>query len=291
MPLVLVLLVACLCSIPYRCQAFLPAPVSVRADAGAAAPLRNFLSDWLGSLQDSMNTGGSYNLGIDYEALEYPGPEVGKMALEIAAGERAETTSTSTSSTPRDGGFVSSLPPRLPSDPRLELATLAGGCFWGLQLALQRTEGVEVTLVGYTRGPEARPNYDMVSAGNTSHREAVLVGFDPEVVSFGDLLRTAFLARVDLSQAGGQGRDVGDRYATGIYCHALEQEEEAARLLREEVATNPRYRGRSLATEVAPAAAFWPAEGHHQRYLEKGGRFGRPQSAEKGCTEEIRCYG
>ncbi len=249
----------------------------------------NFISDFFGSFQEKMNTGGSYNLGIDYDALQFPGPEIGTMAISITRAEK-------------DGkDFDSS---KSPSLPHLELATFAGGCFWGLELAFQRCEGIEYTLVGYTQGPEVRPNYEQVSAGNTGHCEAVMVYFDPAKVSYKDILRNVFLSRVDITTVDGQGRDFGKQYRTGIYYHTPEQEEIARRLLAEEVANNPRYAGTAgvlapnsvcktlvVATEVKPAKAFWPAEGYHQRYLEKGGRFGNPQSAEKGSTDEIRCYG
>ncbi len=253
----------------------------------------NFISDFFGSFQEKMNTGGSYNLGIDYDALEFPGPEVGAMAVSITRSRKEAPT-------------LHVVPSVSPSLPHLELATLAGGCFWGLELALQRCEGIEHTLAGYTQGSdsEVRPNYEQVSAGNTGHCEAVMVYLDPSKISYEEILKTAFLSRIDVTTVDGQGRDFGRQYRTGIYFHTPEQEKTARRLLKEELATNPRYAGTAgvvapssvgkaavVATEVEPAKAFWPAEGYHQRYLEKGGRFGQPQSAEKGSTDEIRCYG
>ena len=83
------------------------------------------------------------------------------------------------------------------------------------------------------------------------------------------------------------GRDYGKQYRTGVYFHTPEQEKLATAKFEE---VKPNYR-RSLATELKAATPFWPAEKYHQQYLEKGGRFGRPQSAEKGATETIRCYG
>jgi peptide-methionine (S)-S-oxide reductase len=248
----------------------------------------NFLSDFFGSLQDQMNTGGSYNLGIDYDSLDFPGPEVGAMAVSITAA-RQQASSTGQAPPP--------VPSVSPSRPRLELATLAGGCFWGLELALQRHVGIEHTLVGYTQGSEneVRPNYEQVSAGNTGHCEAVLVYYDPTVTSYDAILKAVFFDRIDVTTVDGQGKDFGKQYRTGIYFHTPSQEETARRLLSEEVTTNPRYESsakqQQVATEVQPANAFWPAEAYHQRYLEKGGRFGQPQSAEKGNTDEIRCYG
>ena len=284
------------------CQAFgvqtiTVGPISRKESPYTTRLQMNFISDFFGSFQEKMNTGGSYNLGIDYDALEFPGPEVGAMAVSITR-SRKEASS--------NDEALSGVPSVSPSLPLLELATLAGGCFWGLELALQRCEGIEHTLVGYTQGgdSEVRPNYEQVSAGNTGHCEAVMVYFDPSKISYDEILKTAFLSRVDVTTVDGQGRDCGRQYRTGIYFHTSEQEKTARRLLEEEVATNPRYAGIAgvvaptyvgkaalVATEVEPAKAFWPAEGYHQRYLEKGGRFGQPQSAEKGNTDEIRCYG
>jgi len=86
------------------------------------------------------------------------------------------------------------------------------------------------------------------------------------------------------------GRDRGTQYRTGMYAHSEEQLEEA-RVAYERENRAWRTSGRPVATEVMRAAEFWPAEEEHQRYLEKGGRFGRPQSAEIGTSEKIRCYG
>ena len=280
-----------------------------------------------------MNTGGSYNLGIDYDGLPFPGPEVGRMAVEITAQIKSErkrsandndnNNNDSINNDNNNNGSINNnnndnddivAPSHSPSRPDLELVTLAGGCFWGLQLALQRLEGVEHTLVGYTQGldTELRPNYEQVSAGNTGHCEAVVLYMDASRVSFETVLRKVFFERVDLTTIEGQGKDFGKHYRTGIYFHTAEQEETARRLMAEELATNPRYNNgnsdngdgdsnnnnnnnnriiATAATELKPARAFWPAEEYHQKYLEKGGRFGRPQSAVKGSTNEIRCYG
>lgn len=280
-----------------RCQAFV-VPNSAKGKGSpitqssrvATAPTTtktllnmNFFSDLFGSFQEKVNTGGSYNLGIDYDALDFPGPEVGAMAVSITR-TRKEAFKT---------GTAPPIAPSLsPSMPHLELATVAGGCFWGLELALQRHEGIVHTLVGYTQGEdnELRPNYEQVAAGNTGHCEAVLVYFDPSTTSYETVLRL-LLDRVDITTVDGQGGDFGRQYRTGIYFHTPSQEETAKRLLSEEIATNLRYKNKPVATEVEPAKAFWPAEAYHQKYLEKGGRFGQPQSAEKGSTDEIRCYG
>jgi len=207
--------------------------------------------------------GGAYNLQIDYESLEFPGNELGTAALQHQVLETS------------------------PSQPHLSLATFAGGCFWGIELALQRVEGVEYTCVGYTQGKEERPNYEQVCAGNTGHTEAVCVYYDPQMVSY-ETLCDVFLDRIDPTTVNGQGRDFGKQYRTGIYYHSESQKTLAHAALGKVQAS---LHHQTVATECRPAMAFWPAEDYHQRYLEKGGRFGSPQSAAKNCTDEIRCYG
>ncbi len=110
--------------------------------------------------------------------------------------------------------------------------------------------------------------------------------YDPKECSYETLLDT-FFDRVDPLTVNGQGSDRGTQYRTGVHYHSAEQEEIArARFAAEQT----KYK-RSIATECARALPFWPAEKYHQQYLEKGGRFNSPQSAEKGCEETIRCYG
>ncbi|KAG7369605.1 peptide methionine sulfoxide reductase [Nitzschia inconspicua] len=189
--------------------------------------------------------GGSYNLQIDYDSLPFPCPELAAMAMEQ---QQTKTVAVTTS----------------PSRPDLQLATFAGGCFWGLELAFQRVEGVEYTAVGYTQGREACPNYEQVSAGNTGHTEAVVVYFDPNVISYSQLCRI-FLDRINPTTQNGQGRDYGWQYRTGIYTHSPEQDDIARSLLQQE---QSKYDKRPIATECRTAMPFWPAEAYHQQYLE-----------------------
>ena len=232
----------------------------------------NFLSNFFDSLGSS---GGSYNLEIDYDTLKFPGPEIGMISSSLS---------------PSSSSSIIQMPSNSPSIPNLELATIAGGCFWGLELALQRLDGIKYTLVGYTQGldKEMKPNYEQVSSGNTNHCEAVIIYYDPSIVSYETVLR-AVLDRVDITTVNGQGRDYGKQYRTGIYFHTIQQQEIARRILSEELIINPKYeknRKIKIATELKPAKPFWPAEDYHQQYLEKRG-----QSAEKDNDDEIRCYG
>lgn len=170
------------------------------------------------------------------------------------------------------------------------VATFAGGCFWGLELAYQREPGVLSTCVGYTQGKVHYPTYGQVCSEATGHTEAVLVVFDPAQVTYSKLADVLFDRIPDPTMLNRVGRDRGTQYRTGMYAHSQDQ------LIEAQTAFDRENRswmisGRPIVTEVAVAHAFWPAEEQHQRYLEKGGRFGRSQSAEKGIAEEIRCYG
>ena len=223
--------------------------------------------------------GGAYNLRIDYDSLDFPGPELGRMAIELG--------------TNTDCG-QNKMPLNPPSNPTLELATFAGGCFWGMELVFQRLHGVVHTAVGYTQGHikhDSFPTYDQVCAGNTQHTEAVIVYYDPHVVKY-DKLVDVFLERIDPTTVNGQGRDYGKQYRTGIYYHSSQQESVAKQKLKDVAMTTKYNKNRPMiATECREATIFWPAERYHQQYLENGGRFGTPQSADKGCADEIRCYG
>ena len=165
-----------------------------------------------------------------------------------------------------------------------EVATFAGGCFWGLELAYQREVGVVGTAVGYTQGTAESPTYQEVCSGTTGHTEAVQVVFDPSEVSYERLCRLLVERLGDniylLNQVG---NDKGTQYRHGIYPHSPAQAETAKAVLAEvpEHATLG-----EVQTEVADAATFYRAEDYHLQYLQKGG-----QSAKKSAEETIRCYG
>lgn len=163
----------------------------------------------------------------------------------------------------------------------LGLATFGGGCFWGLELAYQRLPGVLSTSVGYANGTKEDPTYQEVCSGETGHAEAVQVTYNPKAVGYEQLLKL-FWDRIDPTTLNRQGNDVGTQYRTGIYVHTPEQREIALRSLKEEQAKhdNP------IVTEVEDLSVYYPAEDYHQQYLQKGG-----QSAEKECSDPIRCYG
>ncbi|KHN05803.1 Peptide methionine sulfoxide reductase [Glycine soja] len=173
-----------------------------------------------------------------------------------------------------------------PDDPDHEFAEFGSGCFWGAELAFQRVVGVVKTEVGYTQGHTPDPNYKLVCTGTTNHVEVVRVQFDPKVCPYNDLL-ALFWSRHDPTSINRQGNDVGAQYRSGIYYYNDTQ----ARLGQESKDAKQLELKEKIVTEILPAKRFYKAEEYHQQYLEKGGGQGNKQSAEKGCTDPIRCYG
>jgi peptide-methionine (S)-S-oxide reductase len=170
------------------------------------------------------------------------------------------------------------------------VATFAGGCFWGLELACQREPGILGTCVGYTQGYTSYPAYGQVCQEETGHTEAVLLVYDPSQITYARLAGLLFDRIPDPTMLNRVGRDRGTQYRTGMYAHSETQLADAQMAFDREN-RSWKISGRPVVTEVKMATPFWPAEEPHQHYLEKGGRFGRPQSAAKGELEEIRCYG
>lgn len=164
---------------------------------------------------------------------------------------------------------------------KCETATFAAGCFWGVQLAFQRVPGVVNTMVGYTAGNVDHPSYNQVCSGTTGHTEALQMHFNPEVVSFKELLIVLF-DRMDPTTKNRQGNDRGTQYRSGIYYHSDQQKDQALQFIND---VQKNYSSK-IVVEVLPASKFWPAEDYHQKYLEKGS-----QKADKGCIDPIKCYG
>lgn len=177
----------------------------------------------------------------------------------------------------------------------LEIATFAGGCFWGLELAYQRVPGVTHTSVGYTDGPVPNPTYEEVCSGRTGHAEAVQVYYDPKEVTYEELLKL-FFNRVDPTTLNRQGNDMGTQYRSAIYYYNDEQKKAAEKAIAEvnmQLQSNAfrRVLGSKVVAELKPGTDYYLAEKYHQQYLSKGGRMGSSQSAAKGCNDPIRCYG
>ncbi len=149
-----------------------------------------------------------------------------------------------------------------------ETAIFAAGCFWGVETAFRRVDGVVEAEVGYIGGTTDKPTYHDVCGGRTGHAEACRVVFDPAVVGYDDLLAVFFRIH-DPTQVNRQGPDIGNQYRSAIFFTSPEQES-AARKVMAEIDSSGRLR-RPLATQLVPAGPFWRAEEHHQRYHEKHG--------------------
>jgi peptide-methionine (S)-S-oxide reductase len=146
-------------------------------------------------------------------------------------------------------------------------ATFGAGCFWGVEAAFRQLEGVTATRVGYSGGHTDNPSYEDVCSHTTGHAEVVEVTYDPERITYDDLLQT-FWAKHDPTQLNRQGWDIGDQYRSAIFFHDAEQEEAA---LRSKAAEQTRH-AKPVVTQVEPAQTFYEAEDYHQQYLEKRGR-------------------
>jgi methionine-S-sulfoxide reductase len=147
----------------------------------------------------------------------------------------------------------------------METALFAAGCFWGVEPAFRAIPGVLRATSGYTGGYTEHPSYEQVCSGTTGHAESVEVVFDPAKVSYEALVR-AFFKMHNPTEYNRQGPDVGEQYRSAIFYHSLEQRDTAERILKE---VAPHYLPKTIATEVAPAGAFYKAEEYHQRYAEK----------------------
>jgi peptide methionine sulfoxide reductase msrA/msrB len=153
-----------------------------------------------------------------------------------------------------------------PAAAKTEVATLAGGCFWGVEEILREIPGVIDTEVGYTGGALAAPTYDKVKRGDTGHAEAVQITFDPQMVSYEEILRTFFRLH-DPTTTNRQGNDVGTQYRSAIFFHTPEQEAAAIKV-KAEVDASGKWK-RPVVTQIVRAAEFTRAEDYHQDYLVK----------------------
>jgi len=167
-----------------------------------------------------------------------------------------------------DRHFVNGHPLKGPFDDHLQQAVFGLGCFWGAERRFWETDGVYATAVGYAGGVTPNPDYREVCSGNTGHAEVVLVVFDPQRVSYRDLLKV-FWENHDPTQGMRQGNDKGTQYRSAIYTLNDGQQVEARQSLAayQEQLTAAGYGG--ITTEIAPLDVFYYAEDYHQQYLAK----------------------
>ena len=151
----------------------------------------------------------------------------------------------------------------------MEKATFGAGCFWGIEHAFRKVDGVIEAPVGYAGGTTSDPTYEQVCSGQTGHAEVVEVEFDPAKVSYTELLEV-FWTIHDPTTLNRQGPDIGTQYRSAIYFHSPEQEQAA----KESIAAlenGDRFRN-PIVTELAPIDRFYMGEDYHQRYFEKQGQ-------------------
>jgi peptide-methionine (S)-S-oxide reductase len=146
-------------------------------------------------------------------------------------------------------------------------ATFGAGCFWGVEAAFRQLDGVTKTEAGYEGGTLENPSYEDVCSHTTGHAEVVEVTYDPERISYDDLLEV-FWRKHDPTQLNRQGWDIGDNYRSVIFFHDDEQREAAERSKEREQGQH----SRPVVTLLEPAQTFYAAEDYHQQYLEKRGQ-------------------
>jgi peptide-methionine (S)-S-oxide reductase len=189
------------------------------------------------------------------KSLELPTPEV-------ALPGRAHAIPTA------ERHFVNGHPLKGPYPDGVELAQFAMGCFWGVERIFWKIPGVWVTAAGYVAGITPNPTYEEVCSGRTGHTEAVLVAFDPRLVTYEQLLK-AFWENHDPTQGMRQGNDIGTQYRSGVYVY---NEAQAAAAAASKAAYQQALSARGLGaitTEIAEAPEFYFAEDYHQQYLAK----------------------
>lgn len=148
------------------------------------------------------------------------------------------------------------------------IATLAGGCFWCLEAVYDELKGVLSVESGYSGGHVLNPTYNQISQGNTGHAEVVRIAFDPNVITYRDLLNIFFTIH-DPTTLNRQGPDFGSQYRSAVFYHSPGQQ--AAAVVSKEKLEKARRFPRPIVTQIVPAATFWPAEEYHQKYFQKHG--------------------
>ena len=148
--------------------------------------------------------------------------------------------------------------------PKTETAILGGGCFWCVEAAINQLEGVQSVVSGYMGGRVPNPSYEQVCGGRTGHVEVAQITFDPEIISYDDLLHVFFTLH-DPTTLNRQGNDVGEQYRSVIFYRDEEQHRTAQKVIEE--LTKEQVFSKPIVTAVEPASTFYPAENYHQNYF------------------------
>lgn len=147
----------------------------------------------------------------------------------------------------------------------LDTATFAGGCFWCTEAVFERVKGVKAVVSGYSGGDETNPTYEQVSAGLTSHAEAIQIYYDPEVITYPKLVEV-FFGTHDPTQLNRQGPDVGKQYRSAVFYQNNEQKVQAEEYMKK-LEESGEYK-KPIVTQLVPYEKFWVAEDYHQDYYE-----------------------
>ncbi|HVF47369.1 MAG TPA: peptide-methionine (S)-S-oxide reductase MsrA [Pyrinomonadaceae bacterium] len=166
---------------------------------------------------------------------------------------------------------LSAVPPMPASQNETEVtkgkqtAVFAGGCFWGVEAVFESLKGVSDAKSGYAGGTSKTANYDDVSNGNTQHAEAVLVTYEPEKISYAQLLKVFFTVAHDPTELNRQGPDIGPQYRSAIFYSNEDQQKQAAAFIAE--LDKSQAWPKAIVTQVVPLEKFYVAEAYHQNYL------------------------
>lgn len=164
--------------------------------------------------------------------------------------------------------FVNGHPLKPPYPESMSVAAFGLGCFWGAERCFWQVPGVHITAVGYAAGITPNPTYEEVCSGRTGHNEVVQVVFDPQIVSYDDLLKVFWEAH-DPTQGMRQGNDIGTQYRSGIYVYSEEQKAQAATSKNAYAQALEASGYNPITTEIVTAPDFYFAEDYHQQYLAK----------------------
>ncbi|MGM8364037.1 peptide-methionine (S)-S-oxide reductase MsrA [Virgibacillus sp. W0181] len=149
---------------------------------------------------------------------------------------------------------------------QIKRATFAGGCFWCMVKPFDQWDGIDQVISGYTGGHLENPTYEDVKTDTTGHYEAVEITYNPEIISYKDIV-DIFWRQIDPTDAGGQFQDRGNSYRAAIFYHDQEQKR-VAEASKQEIEASGRFSG-PIVTEILPAATFYPAENYHQDFYKK----------------------
>ncbi len=168
---------------------------------------------------------------------------------------------------------VASAAPTFPDPPDadppthgMQVAVLAGGCFWGMQAIYERLKGVSDVLAGYSGGAADTAHYEIVSTGTTGHAESIQVTYDPAVISYGTILKVFFSVAHDPTELNYQGPDVGTQYRTVIFYANDDQKKQAEDYIQ--LLDKDHVYPNAIVTQVVPLKTFYPAEDYHQHFFD-----------------------